>query len=445
MGDEGKPTLMKVSLYKFFVKFLLLNLVKYLSSYMIKILIVIGGLSLEKAKQSKKSKTFLEILLISTKLGFTSFGGPIAHLGYFPDEYVRRRKWLDEKSYADLVALCQFLPGPASSQVGIGIGIIRGGLIGGIISFLGFTLPSVIGLIIFASLIEGLDIENAGWIHGLKMVAVAIVAHAILGMAKNLTPDLQRKTIALFALVITLLWQSVFSQIGVIILASVIGHFLYKQQSIEQSHEYISFPISKKFASFCLGLFFVLLFLLPVIREIFAYPWIAMFDSFYRSGSLVFGGGHVVLPLLEREFVPSEWLSEEAFLAGYDATQAVPGPLFTFAAYIGTVINGWGGGIFATFAIFLPAFLLIIGVLPFWNTLCKNAKIQSALLGVNAAVVGILISAFYHPIWTSSILNATDFAFAAVLFSMLVYWKSPPWIIVITGAIGGMLISYFQL
>lgn len=412
---------------------------------MIKITNLIGGFSLEKAKQSKKSKTFLEILLISTKLGFTSFGGPVAHLGYFHDEYVRRRKWLDEKSYADLVALCQFLPGPASSQVGIGIGILRGGLLGGIISFLGFTLPSVIALMIFASVIEGLDIGNAGWIHGLKIVAVAIVAHAILGMAKNLTPDLKRKTIALFALVLTLLWQSVFSQVGVIILAAIIGYFLYKQQAIQQNHGKVSFPISKRVASVSLLLFFALLFFLPVIREVFTYPWIAMFDSFYRSGSLVFGGGHVVLPLLEREFVPGGWLSEEAFLAGYGATQAVPGPLFTFAAYIGTVLNGWGGGLLATFAIFLPAFLLILGTLPFWNSLRKNPKIQGALMGVNAAVVGILISAFYHPIWTSSILHASDFAFAAILFSMLVYWKLPPWIIVITGAFGGMLLSYLQI
>lgn len=412
---------------------------------MIKITNLIGGLSLEKAKHSKKRNTFLEILLISTKLGFTSFGGPVAHLGYFHDEYVRRRKWLDEKSYADLVALCQFLPGPASSQVGIGIGILRGGLLGGIISFLGFTLPSVIALIIFASLIEGLSLGNTGWIHGLKIVAVTIVAHAILGMAKNLTPDLKRKTIALFALVLTLIWQSVFSQVGIIILSAVTGYFLYKQQTIQQGQTEVTFPISKRVASVSLALFFCLLLLLPIIREVFTYPWIAMFDSFYRSGSLVFGGGHVVLPLLEREFVPGGWLSEEAFLAGYGATQAVPGPMFTFAAYIGTVLNGWGGGLLATFSIFLPAFLLMVGTLPYWNSLRKNPKIQGALMGVNAAVVGILIAAFYHPIWTSSILHASDFAFAAILFSMLVYWKLPSWIIVITGVVGGMLLSYIPL
>ncbi|WP_249928577.1 chromate efflux transporter [Bacillus sp. PK3-056] len=397
---------------------------------------------MKKGQQLKNRTNFLEIFLISTKLGLTSFGGPVAHLGYFYDEYVSRRKWLDEKSYADLVALCQFLPGPASSQVGIGIGILRGGLLGGIISFLGFTFPSVIALIIFARMIDVLDIGNAGWIHGLKIVATAIVAHAILGMAKNLTPDLKRKTIALFALILTLLWQSVFSQVGVIILSAIIGYFLYKQQVRQQNQVDISFPISKQVASVSLVFFFSLLFLLPIIREVFSYQWIAMFDSFYRSGSLVFGGGHVVLPLLEREFVPGGWLSEASFLAGYGATQAVPGPLFTFAAYIGTVLNGWGGGLLATFAIFLPAFLLIVGTLPFWNFVRKNPKIQGVLMGVNAAVVGILVSSFYQPIWTSSISDASDFAFAAILFSMLVYWKLSPWIVVITGALGGMLLPY---
>ncbi|PAE13680.1 ChrA protein [Niallia circulans] len=400
---------------------------------------------MKKGQQSKHRTNFLEIFLISTKLGWTSFGGPIAHLGYFYDEYVSRRKWMDEKSYADLVALCQFMPGPASSQVGIGIGILRGGLLGGIISFLGFTFPSVIALMIFASILKGLDIGNAGWIHGLKIVAAAIVAHAILGMAKNLTPDLKRKTIALFALVLTLLWQSVFSQVGVIILSAIISYFLYRQQARQQNHRDISFPISRQLACVSLILFFSLLFLLPIIREIFSYQWIAMFDSFYRSGSLVFGGGHVVLPLLEREFVPGGWLSEEAFLAGYGATQAVPGPLFTFAAYIGTVLNGWAGGLLATFAIFLPAFLLIVGTLPFWNFIRKNLKIQGALMGVNAAVVGILISAFYQPIWTSSISDASDFAFAAILFSMLVYWKLPPWIVVMTGTLGGILLTYLPI
>ncbi|MCM3179375.1 chromate transporter [Cytobacillus horneckiae] len=386
-------------------------------------------------------QTLLEIFIVSSKLGLTSFGGPIAHLGYFHNEYIRKRKWMDERSYADLVALCQFLPGPASSQVGIGIGVMRAGVAGGIVSFLGFTLPSVITLILFALLIQGFDIGNAGWIHGLKIVAVAVVAHAIIGMANNLTPDLPRKAIALFALVLTLLWQAAFSQIGVILLSAFIGYLLFKETK-EEPHTRVDFPISRRFAIVCLGLFFGLLVLLPIMREITSWQWIAMFDSFYRSGSLVFGGGHVVLPLLEREFIPTGWLTEEAFLAGYGATQAVPGPLFTFAAYLGTVINGWTGGLLATAAIFLPAFLLILGTLPFWNILRSHPKVKGALMGVNAAVVGILISAFYHPIWTSSIKEPVDFAFAAILFSMLVYWKLPPWIIVITGAVGGTLLSY---
>ena len=390
--------------------------------------------------KNRRIKTLLEILLISTRLGLTSFGGPAAHLGYFHQEYIRRRKWMDEKNYADLVALSQFLPGPASSQVGMGLGVMRGGMIGAIISFIGFTLPSVIILILFALFVQEFNLENAGWIHGLKIVAVVVVAHAIIGMAKNLTPDLKRKSIALFSLVITLLWQTTFSQIGVILLAALLGFILYKQHT-ETDDARMNFPISKKAATICLLLFFGLLFLLPLLREVTNSHWIALFDSFYRSGSLVFGGGHVVLPLLEREFVPTGWISEEAFLAGYGMTQAVPGPLFTFAAYLGAVIGGWQGGLFATAAIFLPAFLLIVGTLPFWDLLRNNPKIKGAVIGVNAAVVGILVSALYQPIWTSTILAPIDFAFAAILFSMLVYWKLPPWVIVVSGAIGGALLG----
>ena len=389
---------------------------------------------------SKGFKSLLEILLISTRLGLTSFGGPTAHLGYFHEEYVRRRKWMDEKSYADLVALAQFLPGPASSQVGIGIGVMRAGVLGGIISFIGFTLPSVIALILFALLLTGFDIGNAGWLHGLKIVAVAIVAHAIIGMAKNLTPDLKRKAIALCALLGTLLWQTAFTQVSVIILAGLVGFLLFKQHDSSDDND-SSFPITKKVSVFCLLLFSGLLILLPVLREMTGSYWIAMFDGFYRSGSLVFGGGHVVLPLLEQEFVPSGWISEEAFLAGYGATQAVPGPLFTFAAYLGTIMKGWQGGLVATVAVFLPAFLLILGALPFWDQLRRNPNIKGAIMGVNAAVIGILISAFYFPIWTSSILAPADFALAAILFSMLAYWKLPPWIIVVSGAIGGSLLA----
>ncbi|WP_077324707.1 chromate transporter [Virgibacillus siamensis] len=392
--------------------------------------------------EKNKLKSLLEILMVSIKLGFTSFGGPIAHLGYFHDEYIRKRRWMDEESYADLIALCQFLPGPASSQVGIGIGVKRGGVLGGITSFIGFTLPSVVALIIFASLLHTFNLQDAGWIDGLKIVAVVVVAQAVLGMAKKLTPDIQRKTIALIALIVTLLWQTAFTQVAVILIGGAIGFILFrKQTALEKGSKVSHFPVSKKLGTVCLSLFFGLLFVLPVLSNITKLEWLTLFDSFYRSGSLVFGGGHVVLPLLEQEFVPAGWLSEQEFLAGYGAAQAVPGPLFTFAAYIGAVIHGWQGGLLGMIAIFLPAFLLILGTLPFWDALRSNPKIKGVLIGVNAAVVGILISALYSPIWISSISTAMDFALGAVLFSMLYYWKLPPWVIVITGAFGGMLIS----
>lgn len=385
-------------------------------------------------------KRLVELFIVSLKLGLTSFGGPTAHLGYFHEEYVRKRKWMDEKGYADLVALAQFLPGPASSQVGIGIGVARAGVVGGFVSFLGFTLPSVVALILFATLLVDSDVSEAGWLHGLKIVAVAIVAHAVLGMAKNLTPDSKRKAIALFALVVTLLWQAAFTQVGVIILAGLVGLWMFKAHDSSDASS-SKFLVSKKTGVICLTLFFTLLGMLPLLRELTGSYWVALFDSFYRSGALVFGGGHVVLPLLEQELVPAGWIGNESFLAGYGATQAVPGPLFTFAAYLGAVMNGWQGGLFATVAIFLPAFLLIVGALPFWDVLRNHPKIKGAVMGVNAAVIGILLSALYNPIWTSSILRAEDFALAAILFSMLTFWKMPPWIVVLAGAVGGALLS----
>ena len=387
-------------------------------------------------------RSLLEVLGVSTKLGLTSFGGPIAHLGYFHDEYVRRRKWMDERSYADLVALCQFLPGPASSQVGIGIGVMRAGLLGGIAAWIGFTLPSIIALVFFAFLLQGFDVGNAGWIHGLKLVAVAIVAHAVLGMAQKLTPDRNRATIAIFAATITLLWQTAATQVLIIIAAGIIGLILYRNSKIPTLSE-MRVPIRRSIAVLSLVLFFALLFGLPLLRNITSFHWLAVFDSFYRAGSLVFGGGHVVLPLLEREVVPSGWLNKEAFLAGYGATQAVPGPLFTFAAYLGAIMGGWVGAIVATFGIFLPAFLLVIGTLPFWDSLRRKPNIQGALVGVNAAVVGILVAALYDPIWTSSIMAPIDFALASILFIMLVFWKTPPWVVVLAGAIGGTMIALF--
>lgn len=391
------------------------------------------------SKQSKW-KRLVEILVVSTRLGLTSFGGPTAHLGYFHEEYVRKRQWLDEKSYADLVALCQFLPGPASSQVGIGIGVMRAGVLGGIVSFIGFTWPSVLALILFALFLQSTGMVDISWLHGLKIVAVVIVAHAILGMAKTLAPDIQRKMIALLALIAALLVESLFTQVGIIIMAGIVGTVLYKEQTI--MNEPVKKPmISKMLGYMSLGLFFGLLLILPLLSSLSAQHWIVMMDSFYRAGALVFGGGHVVLPLLENEFVATGLMDETAFIAGYGATQAVPGPLFTFAAYIGTVIGGWQGGLLATFAIFLPAFLLILGALPFWHQLRANPKMNGAFMGVNAAVVGILLAAFYDPIWTSAIIQPIDFALAAILFSLLVFCKLPPWVIVLAGAIGGWLIS----
>lgn len=395
---------------------------------------------LNQDKPKSKTRTLSEVLAVSTKLGFTSFGGPIAHLGYFHEEYVRRRKWMDERSYADLVALCQFLPGPASSQVGIGTGIIRAGLLGGLTAWLGFTLPSVIALVLFAYLLQGFDISSAGWIHGLKMVAVAIVAQAILGMGQKLAPDRSRATIAIFTAAATILWQTAFTQILLIVIAGIIGMIQFRKTTTAETAD-LPVPVSRSVAVLCLATFFGLLLLLPLLRPFDSSGWLSFFDSFYRSGSLVFGGGHVVLPLLEREFVPTGLISKSDFLAGYGAAQAVPGPLFTFAGYLGAMIGGVTGAMIATIAIFLPAFLLIVGALPFWNSLRKSSKIQGALIGINAAVVGILLSALYNPLWTTAILAPIDFALVSILFLMLVFWKVPPWIVVVAGAAGGTMIN----
>lgn len=393
-----------------------------------------------EVKREHRFKLLFEILSVSTKLGLTSFGGPIAHLGYFHDEYVRKRNWMDERSYADLVALCQFLPGPASSQVGIGIGVMRAGLLGGIVAWFGFTIPSVIALVLFAFFLKSIHIENAGWIHGLKLVAVAIVAHAVLGMGQKLTPDRIRVTVAVIAATILLLWQTAVSQVFIMMAGGLIGFFLNRGGRIAELPD-MRVPIRRSTAVISLVLFFVLLFGLPFVRHLSSFHWLAVFDSFYRAGSLVFGGGHVVLPLLEKEVVPTGWLSKEVFLAGYGATQAVPGPLFTFAAYLGAMMGGWFGAAVATISIFLPAFLLVVGVLPFWDSLRRIPQIQGALLGVNAAVVGILLAALYDPIWTGSIRSPIDFALTSLLFTLLVFWKMPPWIVVLAGALGGTFIS----
>ncbi|MEK3888717.1 chromate transporter [Bacillus sp. FSL K6-3431] len=387
-----------------------------------------------RLRQNKHS--LLEILRVSTKLGLTSFGGPVAHLGYFKSEYIDKRKWLDDKTYADIIALCQFLPGPASSQVGIAIGVLRGGMLGGILSFIGFTLPSILVLILFALLFQHVDLADAGWIHGLKLVAVAVVAQAVFGMGQKLAPDKPRVTLAILAAMATLLWPSAFVQIAIIMVAGIIGVFLYKKQSFPDVRE-MNVSISKKTGVAAFTIFFILLLGLPLLRQFVDNHFITLFDAFYRSGSLVFGGGHVVLPLLERELVPTGWLDASEFLAGYGVAQAVPGPLFTFASYLGTMIGGISVAILTTIAIFLPAFLLVIGSLPFLNVIRRRPRFQAALTAINAAVVGILLAALYDPIWTSTIKTTVDFSAALALFGLLTYWKLAPWLVVLIGALMG--------
>lgn len=381
-------------------------------------------------------KGYVHLFLIALRLGCTSFGGPTAHLGYFYDEYVKRRQWLTDTQYTHLVALCQFLPGPASSQVGFGIGVAKAGLIGGIISFLGFTLPSVLILVIFASLLQtsGMDMS---WVNGLKIVAVAVVLNAILGMAQKLLPDMKTKIFALFTLVVTVLIAHPASQVLALTIVGLIGLFVFKHEQSETTQVRL-FQIRRSVGISALILFFSLLIVLPIANALSASSWIAMIDHFYRSGALVFGGGHVVLPLLEGAFVGGKMISADDFITGYALAQAVPGPLFTFASYIGTVMSGWLGAIVATLAIFLPAFLLLVGVLPFWERVQNNAHMRKVLKGVSAGVVGILVAAFYNPILTSAVHTRIDFVFAAVLFVLLAYCKVPSWAIVILGIIGGV-------
>ena len=387
----------------------------------------------------------LEVLWVSTRLGLTSFGGPIAHLGYFHEEYVRQRKWIDEQSYADLVALCQFLPGPASSQVGIAIGIARARLLGGIAAWLGFTMPSALVLIGFAFGIGAFaSAADSGWLHGLKIVAVAVVAQAVWGMARSLCPDRERATIAILASLVTLAWQSAIGQLSSIAIAGIVGSMIFPGTAYS-SLSHMRFPIGKKTGITAWVIFFTLLVGLPFLRQIAPSQALEVFDSFFRVGSLVFGGGHVVLPLLQAEVVGPGWITNEQFVAGYGATQAVPGPLFTFSAYLGAVMgnepNGWTGALLALVAIFLPSFLLVVGALPFWDVLRAMPIFQSALKGINAAVVGLLMSALYKPVWTSAIYSSADFGLGLVAFGLLMFWKCPPWFVVVLTAVGGEMIA----
>ena len=377
-----------------------------------------------------------EVFAAFLKLGLTSFGGPAAHLGYFRAEFVERRKWLSESSYADLVALCQFLPGPASSQVGIAIGLSRGGYLGALAAWIAFTLPSAILLVLFAYGLSAIGSGySGGWLHGLKVAAVAVVAMAILGMARTLTPDRERATLAIAAMIVAFAVPSAWGQTGAILLGAVVGlRFLPAAPSNDPTELHL--PVDRTTGAIALSIFVVLLVGLPLLASMTGNSSVRLFDTFYRVGSLVFGGGHVVLPLLKAEVVPL-WLSNDAFLAGYGAAQAVPGPLFTFAAYLGAEIGGWDVAVLCLVGIFLPSFLLVVGLLPFWDALRKKPGAQAALAGVNAAVVGILLAAFYDPVWTTAILTWSDVALAAAAFLLLYMWKTPPWLVVLFCAAGG--------
>jgi chromate transporter len=387
-----------------------------------------------------------EVFRVFLKLGLTSFGGPIAHLGYFHSQLVVRRKWINAESYGDLVALCQFLPGPTSSQVGFSLGVLRGGgILGGLAAWFAFTMPSALILLAFALWAASFSGAVAqGVLHGLKLVAVAVVAQAIWGMARTLTPDRERAGIALAAIAIIVVFGGSLGQIAAIAAGALAGLVLC-QDGAPAISGMLSFPISRRrgFVAFSL---FALLFLLPPVFAAHGQQGFALFDAFYRSGALVFGGGHVVLPLLQAAVVKPGWVTNNAFVAGYGVTQALPGPVFTFAAYLGAIVapapSGIEGAAIALLAIFLPGLLLVYGMLPFWNSLRARRKVQAAMRGANATVVGILSSALYDPIWTSAVFSKIDFAFALAGFSLLTLWKSPPWIVVglltAAGAISGV-------
>jgi chromate transporter len=385
------------------------------------------------------------VFLIFLRLGLTSFGGPIAHLGYFRDEFVTRRRWLTERSYADLVALCQFLPGPASSQVGMALGLFRSGYAGALAAWSGFTLPSAIALTAFAlGIASDADAIPAGVLHGLKVVAVAVVAQAVWGMARSLCPDALRVTIMAIAACLVLLVPAAWGQVGVIVAAGIAGVLLFKPAQAA-THDPLPIAVGRRAGIAWLALFFVLLIGLPALAKWVPNQTLAMLDAFYRTGSLVFGGGHVVLPLLQAEVVPPGWVSNETFLAGYGAAQAVPGPLFTFAAFLGASMrnppSGWLGSTVCLIAIFLPSFLLVAGALPFWERLRRSVRMQAALAGVNAGVVGLLLAALYQPVWTSAIQHSTDFGLALLALVALMFWKLPPWLVVLGCGAAGWLLS----
>lgn len=379
------------------------------------------------------------------RLGLTSFGGPIAHLGYFHEAFVVRHKWLDERAYADLVALCQFLPGPASSQTGFAIGLMRAGYPGALAAWTGFTLPSAIALVLFAYGANALNGPlGAGILHGLKLVAVAIVAQAVWGMARSLAPDRERASIAAVAALIILFSPFSLAQIGAIALGGVAGFWLCRGAALS-AIGHLPSPVSRRAGIVALAAFFILLAGLPVLHALGAPEGLAVFGAFYRSGALVFGGGHVVLPLLRDAFVGPGWVNDNAFLAGYGAAQAVPGPLFTFAAYLGTVANatphGIAGAVLGLVGIFLPGILVLLGTLPFWDTFRRRAAAQAIMRGINAAVVGVLGAALYNPVWTNSVSSPKDFGIALAGFILLTVWRAPPLMVVVLGALAGMALA----
>ncbi|MYA51600.1 MAG: chromate efflux transporter [Chloroflexi bacterium] len=388
-----------------------------------------------------------EVLLTAGWLGLTSFGGPVAHIGYFREAYVVRKRWLDEETFAGLVALCQFLPGPVSSQLGIAIGIRRAGLLGGFAAWFAFTLPSAAALILFSYGVQSLgDQTDAGWLHGLKVVAVAVVALALWGMARTLAPDKPRITIAAVAAIALLAAPGIAAQLAVIAGGGLLGLALLRAD--DSSPAQVDAQRGTPWLAVVALLAFVaLLVALPVAARVVDSGALAVADSFYRAGSLVFGGGHVVLPLLEAEVVPPDWVTKDEFIAGYGAAQAVPGPLFTFAGYLGAAMEvvapRWLGGLLALGAIFLPSFFLVVGVLPFWERLRGVVRVRRALMGVNAAVVGLLLAALYDPVWTSAVRAPEDFALAVGAFALLAFWRVPPWAVVALAAGAGALLAAF--
>jgi chromate transporter len=389
-----------------------------------------------------------EVFRVFLKLGVTSFGGPIAHLGYYRNELVVRRRWIDEAGYADLVAMCQFLPGPASSQVGFSLGILRGNsLLGGLAAWFAFTMPSALIMFAFAMSATAFTGPIAeGFLHGLKLVAVAVVAQAIWGMSRTLTPDRARAGIALAAIAIVVFFAGSFGQIAAIVLGAGAGLWLCRGEVAPPVAGHLNFPVTRRAGVVALVLFAALLLIPPVVANATGSQALALFNAFYRSGALVFGGGHVVLPLLQAQVVTPGWVSNEAFLAGYGLAQAVPGPLFTFAAYLGAVMgpspNGLAGAVIALVAIFLPGMLLVYGMLPFWDAMRTRPSAQAAMRGTNAAVVGILGAALYNPVWTSAVLTPRDFALALTGFLLLTVWEMPPWVVVVFLAGAGVLSGF---